>query len=77
MAINVREAWRGLNTMMGRTQKQQRPHSNDPVQFVSELNHFTLYNSSVNSVVQFVNELSHFTLYNSSMKIILPCTIRQ
>ena len=51
MAINVREALRGLNSMMGRTQKQQRPHSDDPVQFVNELNHFTLYNSSMNSII--------------------------
>ena len=37
MAVNVREAWRGPSTTIERTQKQQRPHSDDPVQLVSEL----------------------------------------
>ena len=37
MTVNVREAWRGPNTTIERTQKQQRPHSDDPVQLVSEL----------------------------------------
>ena len=38
MAVNVREAWRGPNTTIGSTtQKQQRPHSDDLVQLVSEL----------------------------------------
>ena len=76
MTVNIREAWRGPNTTIGRTQKQQRPHSDDHVQFVSELwwhctirqwTLMNLYNSSVNSddPVQFVNELWW------------PCTIRQ
>ena len=33
----ARESWQRLSTTMGRTQKQQLSHSDDPVQFVNEL----------------------------------------
>ena len=37
---SARETWQGLKAMMGTTQKQQRPHSEDTVEFVNKLNQF-------------------------------------
>ena len=38
--MNARDAWKGLNVMMGRTTQQQRLKCSDPVKFVNEMNTF-------------------------------------